>query len=579
MAKRTLKILGTAAVFAVVLVTLRDKLPSPSQTIDALRTADTRWLLFGALAELASMSMFSRQQRRLLIAFGVRLPRHRALALSYSRSAISISLPAGSAVSAAYAFRQFRAGGADRAAATSVMVLSGLLSFAGLALLYVTGAVATNPILILVAIPVAAVVIVLIGLRPPARKVHTGRLAPLFDALATARDVAPRHWTLALGAAAANWLTDLLCLYAAVRAFDLPLSLPQLAGVYLTVQIVRQIPLTPGGIGVIEASLLAGLVSAGAGQAAAAAAVLAYRLLSCWLILPLGLVGWLVLRRSDVVDGPVDDELGAGELGIGLREDRATIGPRRDVREEEPSHPGLSRQLTGLFAGKVHSRRAGRGVGPGRLGQQHVDAVGELTQRGAWAGVPGVGEDPAAVGDPQPEGRRRVVDLERGDVERPDLDRAGAQRLEVVDVGEVGDRTLGLVRRVRVRQARRCVLRRVQRQQARARRVRRRRMVAPKHGQRADVGAVVGVQVREHERVEVERVGHRLQPGKRAVPQLDGHEEALGLQQVAGRGGVRPGDAAGAPEDGQSHVDTLSARRLDHAVVGARTPGAKPMNR
>ena len=576
MAKRTLKILGTAAVFAVVLLTLRDKLPSPAQTVDALRTADTRWLLIGALAEFASMAMFARQQRRLLIAFGVRLPRHRALALSYSRSAISISLPAGSAVSAGYAFRQFRAGGADRAAATSVMVLSGLLSFAGLALLYLTGAIATNPALILAAIPVAAAVIVM---PLPTPKVHTGRLAPLFNALATARDVAPRHWTLALGAAAMNWLTDLLCLYATARAFDLPLGLPELAGVYLTVQIVRQIPLTPGGIGVIEASLLAGLVSAGAGQPAAAAAVLAYRLLSCWLVLPLGLVGWMVLRRSDVVDGPVDDELGPGELGVGLRENRATIGPRRDVREEQPSHPGLARQLTGLFAGKVHPHRTGRGIGPRRFRQQHVDAVGELAQCDARPGVPGVGEDPAAVGDPQPERRGRVLDLERGDVERPDLDRSAAQRLEVVDVGEVGDRALGLVRRVRVRQARRCVLRRVQRQQARARRVRRRGMVAPEHGERADVGAVVGVQVREHERVEVERVGHRLQPGQRAVPQLDGHQEALGLQQVAGRGGVRPGDAAGAPEDGQSHVDTLRARRPDHAVVGARTPGAKPMNR
>ena len=98
--KRVLKIAGTVAVFAIVLVTLRDKLPAPAHVADALGDADFRWLMIAAVAEFVSMAMFGRQQRRLLFAFGVSMPRHRALALSYSRSAISISLPAGSALSA-----------------------------------------------------------------------------------------------------------------------------------------------------------------------------------------------------------------------------------------------------------------------------------------------------------------------------------------------------------------------------------------------------------------------------------------------------------------------------------------------
>jgi uncharacterized membrane protein YbhN (UPF0104 family) len=40
-------------------------------------------------------------------------------------------------------------------------------------------------------------------------------------------------------------------------------------------------------------------VSAGAPAVPAAAAVLGYRLFSCWLILPAGLVSWLLLRRRD----------------------------------------------------------------------------------------------------------------------------------------------------------------------------------------------------------------------------------------------------------------------------------------
>jgi uncharacterized membrane protein YbhN (UPF0104 family) len=141
------------------------------------------------------------------------------------------------------------------------------------------------------------------------------RLAPIADALTSSRDVGGRHWGLALAAALTNWLTDLLCLYAAARAFHLPVSLAQLAAVYLTVQVVRQIPLTPGGIGVIEVSLLTGLVSAGAGEASAA--VLVYRLLSCWLIIPVGLLCWLILRRPSHHEAVEDSAEMAGQVSGG----------------------------------------------------------------------------------------------------------------------------------------------------------------------------------------------------------------------------------------------------------------------
>lgn len=42
-----------------------------------------------------------------------------------------------------------------------------------------------------------------------------------------------------------------------------------------------------------QASLLIALTSAGAGEAAAAAAVLSYRALSCWALLPIGFGCWI----------------------------------------------------------------------------------------------------------------------------------------------------------------------------------------------------------------------------------------------------------------------------------------------
>lgn len=408
--KRLARILGTAAVLAVVVFTLRDRLPQPGDMLTALRDAEPRWLIVAAVAEFISMAMFGRQQRRLLIAFGVTMPRRRALALSYSRSAISISLPAGSAVSAGYAFRQFRAGGASRVAATTVMVLSGLLSMLGLVLLYTTGALAavwhTHPVLITLgaaAVLLGGIVWLLRGRHSPRTHAmpRSRLLRPLAEAVQAAHSVAPRHWTLALGAAVLNWLTDLVCLIAAARGFGIEVGLLQLATIYLAVQIVRQVPLTPGGIGVIEVSLLTGLVSAGAADTAGAAAVLVYRMLSCWLIIPVGLVCWLLLRAgSKVVSGALLDEHGTGELGTGLGEDGAAVTPRGDVREQEPPHARTPREFAGLPAGEVHAIGSFRGIGPAGLAQQDVGAAGQLVQSRARPGVPGISERPVTVAHP-----------------------------------------------------------------------------------------------------------------------------------------------------------------------------------
>lgn len=285
------------AVAAVIVgVLLRDRLPAWSELTAAIQGAQPRWLVLAAIAEVASLGTFSRQQRRLLRAFGVHLSLPRAFAITLSRSAISISLPAGSAISAAFAFQQFRARGASRGVAAAVMILSGVVSFAGLGLLYliggaVSGLVSVCVLLLVGVVAVGAIALLWRSWRPR----PDSRIGQLVEA---AHEVAPKHWALALSLAVVNWLADLVCLLLVVRAFNLPLPMTAIAGTYLAVQVVRQIPLTPGGIGVIETGLVTGLVSAGASDAPAAAAVLGYRVLSCWLIIPIGMLAWTMLRRT-----------------------------------------------------------------------------------------------------------------------------------------------------------------------------------------------------------------------------------------------------------------------------------------
>lgn len=339
--------LFAVAAIAVAVFSLRGKLPTVSQVGHALATAQAGWVAIAAGCEFVSLGMFARQQRALLLAMSVRMSMPRAMAVTYARSAISISMPAGPALSAGFAFQQYRRAGADRDVAAAAMLLSNFLSFVGISVLYLAGAlvlVAEAPARewhehpgTLVTLAVGAVVAAGLGLlvrrwaSAAGQRTHeeagavASRPAAIWravrravsDTVAAGRTVAPRALALATGLAVLNWLTDLLCLAAAAHAFRLPVDIGTIASIYLGVQVVRQIPLTPGGIGLVETGLLAGLAAAGAPGAAAAATVLTYRLLSCWLIIPIGGLAWLGLRRPAVETAPVTDlQTGAKVLTV-----------------------------------------------------------------------------------------------------------------------------------------------------------------------------------------------------------------------------------------------------------------------
>jgi uncharacterized protein (TIRG00374 family) len=67
---------------------------------------------------------------------------------------------------------------------------------------------------------------------------------------------------------------------------------------YASAQILAMIPLTPGGLGFVEAGLAGLLALAGVPGGAAAVATLAYRLVGFWLPIPTGGIAyWLARRR------------------------------------------------------------------------------------------------------------------------------------------------------------------------------------------------------------------------------------------------------------------------------------------
>ena len=95
-----------------------------------------------------------------------------------------------------------------------------------------------------------------------------------------------------------NWIADAACLaFAAYAAGGKP-SLAGLAVAYAAARAVGSIPLMPGGLLVVEAVRVSGLVSSGMTLAAAISAMLIYRLVSWVFISAIGLVVLFFLFRT-----------------------------------------------------------------------------------------------------------------------------------------------------------------------------------------------------------------------------------------------------------------------------------------
>jgi uncharacterized membrane protein YbhN (UPF0104 family) len=110
------------------------------------------------------------------------------------------------------------------------------------------------------------------------------------------RAVAERPLTAAL-AGLGKWGFDYLALICVLEALHVKPQPALVLLAYSAAALLALIPLTPGGLGFVEAGLAGLLVLAGVSAGAAAAATLAYRLVSFWLPLPIGLVAWWLGRR------------------------------------------------------------------------------------------------------------------------------------------------------------------------------------------------------------------------------------------------------------------------------------------
>jgi putative heme transporter len=325
-------------VFALVLLLVLEYLVLPQiagarRSLGLLADVNLRYVLAGLVLEAASLVAYAQLTR------GV-LPRTGApnlwtlLRIQLSTLAVSHVVPGGAAAGGGLGYRLLTGAGvsgsdAGFALATqsigSAVVLNAIL-WLGLAVsipirgfnpLYATAAIVG---VVVVGAFSFAVLALTRGEERAVRVLRAvARRVPFLDEDRIHRlvhQIAARLRTLTadrplmvrtVGWAAANWLLDASALWVFLLAFGFRAPIDGLVVSYGLAYVLAAIPITPGGLGVVEAALTATLVGFGAERGVAVLGVISYRLVNFWLPIPFGAAAYLSLRmqpearRADVL--------------------------------------------------------------------------------------------------------------------------------------------------------------------------------------------------------------------------------------------------------------------------------------
>jgi glycosyltransferase 2 family protein len=149
---------------------------------------------------------------------------------------------------------------------------------------------------------IAVVMVAVIALSlPVGRRLLQARVRPLLGRVLPqliAVFQTPSKLSVGIGGAILLNLAYIGALYAALRAFDIDMAVAKVAIVYLAGSVVGAAIPTPGGIGSIEAAMIAGLSTFHVPASLAVSAVLLYRLGTFWIPIPVGWWSFHYLTRK-----------------------------------------------------------------------------------------------------------------------------------------------------------------------------------------------------------------------------------------------------------------------------------------
>ena len=298
--------------------------PRLHESWQALTEIHWGWVAGCIVTQALSLSAFGRVQKQLMSAAGVRVRQAKSVAVIYGSTAMSLTLPAGQVFSTAFTYRQTRRWGASPVVASWQLAISGVIAASGLALLGVAGALlvggSVNTFTLVV--PIAGVLAIVFAVRyvsahPSSIRSAAGwvlgkinnfrnqapdigreRVDAIIEQVRFVR-LGPRDAGLTLTWSVVHRLADVACLGFACYAVGADPRLSGLLFAFAAAKAVGSVPLAPGGLVVVDATLIALLTSAAsisASQAVAAAFV--YRAISFILVAIVGWIVFLVLFRK-----------------------------------------------------------------------------------------------------------------------------------------------------------------------------------------------------------------------------------------------------------------------------------------
>lgn len=287
-----------------------------------LLTLEPWWLVAAVTAEVASF-FCSMALLRLILRTRAWFP---VITSALAGNAVTNTMPGGDALGASVQFRMLSTAGIDSVQAASGLAISSIIGVAGLlslpifALPVVLGGVSAKPglehagelgIIGFVLIMVLGVVLlttdrplVLVGRllqwlfnKLPRRKSTHDLPARLVDERDLVRADLGKNWWKAVLLVSGRIGLDYASLLAALRATGARPNPSLVLLAYSATAVIALLPLTPGGLGIVEASLSGLLVLANVPSASAVVATLAFRVGSYWLPTIAGGVCWIVFRR------------------------------------------------------------------------------------------------------------------------------------------------------------------------------------------------------------------------------------------------------------------------------------------
>jgi uncharacterized membrane protein YbhN (UPF0104 family) len=295
---------ATVVVFGVVVYLVLVRRGSIEHSLSKVGSAQPAWIAVGVAAELVSLACYAALVRVLLQLGAVTVPFRALFSLTVIGIAMLNSVPGGQAISTIYWYEQLRRYAVQRSVAVFALLVSTLVGIVTLVLLAAGGLAAGShgfgaharfPVLAVGAVILIAAIFGRRQFVPAALwavRHLGGRDVP------SEQTVVANHLVLLLLLGFLNWLFDAVVLFAALEAMGQTIPVRGVVVAYMLGQLVSAIPILPGGGGTIEATMSAGLIVAGGTAAAVIAAVLLYRIISAWALVPLGWGLWRIMPSA-----------------------------------------------------------------------------------------------------------------------------------------------------------------------------------------------------------------------------------------------------------------------------------------